>query len=177
MRQQPLTHWSMPTHAASLSPFLVPLTPREQPHSFRERSSPFVAQAYPLFLFHWLFSSHILWLAWPSFSFSSVALYRFISHRTPNPLSNLYPSLSHTHDPLFPTPFVSTLLRCGSRASDGPTDRRLAGRSGAKPKRGRLRSIDRFTGWIGRRLFSFASWRAPKFAPTVVSPRNERRCV
>lgn len=38
VRQQPLTHWSMPTHAASLSPFLVPLTPRERPHSFRERS-------------------------------------------------------------------------------------------------------------------------------------------
>lgn len=26
VRQQPLTHWSMPTHAASLSPFLVPLS-------------------------------------------------------------------------------------------------------------------------------------------------------
>lgn len=26
MRQQPLTHWSMPTHAASLSPYQVPLS-------------------------------------------------------------------------------------------------------------------------------------------------------
>lgn len=37
VRQQPLTHWSMPTHAASLSPFLVPLTllSHPTPHCFR----------------------------------------------------------------------------------------------------------------------------------------------
>lgn len=38
MRQQPLTHWSMPTHAASLSPFLVPL------------SHPYATPLLPLFL-------------------------------------------------------------------------------------------------------------------------------
>ena len=100
VRQQPLTHWSMPTHAASLSPFLVPLTPRRQPHSFRERSSRFVAPPSSLSLSLSLSSSsslshshtHSLTTSFrlsfsvsglrPSFSFSSVALYRFISHRT-----------------------------------------------------------------------------------------------
>lgn len=73
VRQQPLTHWSMPTHAASLSPFLVPLTPRERPHSFRERSPVSVRPTtlrspLPLALTLCLFSSLALFLLRSSLS-------------------------------------------------------------------------------------------------------------
>lgn len=122
-----------------------------------------------------------------SLSFSSVPLYRFISHRTPNPLSlslslplNLrsiflfLPSifLRASRSPrLSFLPQVSTLLRCGSRASDGPT-----ARGGAERNQASLdRSIDRSPP-IHRRPLFFLSLCA-QIRATVVSPRNERRCV
>ena len=130
VRQQPLTHWSMPTHAASLSPFLVPLTPRRQPHSFRERSSRFVAPPsslslslslsppLPLSLIHIhtlslpLFVSRSPFLACGPLSLSPPLLFIALSPTGPsNPLSNRRLSLSFSLSfplflaPLFPTPF------------------------------------------------------------------------
>lgn len=136
MRQQPLTHWSMPTHAASLSPFLVPLTPRGRPHSFRERSPVSVRRTTTLAAF--------LSLSLPTLPlFSSLALFLLRSslslYLPPDPSNPLPLRLSLSLSPLYLSPprsfllsfppQVSTLLRCGSRASDGPTARRGAERN------------------------------------------------
>lgn len=131
MRQQPLTHWSMPTHAASLSPFLVPL------------SHPSATPLLPIFLPYsgWLSLSLSL-LPSPSlfsslipprvtsFSRAHAALYRFISHRTRSlPLATsalfLLSALSLSRALSFP----SALLRYGSRAGHRWGARRAFDRS------------------------------------------------
>lgn len=107
-----------------------------------------------------------------SLSFSSAPLYRFISHRTPNPLSPFLPTSAPSFS-LAPLSFSALLALPGSHSSPRLrpfcgvarvrlTDRRLAaGRSGTKPL-SIDRSIARSPPIHRRPLFSFRF--APKFA-------------
>lgn len=130
MRQQPLTHWSMPTHAASLSPFLVPL------------SHPSATPLLPTFLPYSGCPSLSLPLALAPSPFLSLSLSLFPSlippsinlflSRARRSLSLYLPpdSISPSHDVGFLSlgtlarshalslvlSFPSTLLRYGSRA-------------------------------------------------------------
>lgn len=129
VRQQPLTHWSMPTHAASLSPFLVPLshpcaTPLLPPFlpypGTLSRSLPRPRSlGLPLASSPFLSPSHMPPLV-SSFSRAHAALYRFISHRTRRlPLATfslfLYGTLVLLHA-LFPLdPFAVWLAYAGHR--------------------------------------------------------------
>lgn len=120
VRQQPLTHWSMPTHAASLSPYQVPLShPSATP--LLPTFLPYLALSLAPSLTHSLSYSPSLFpsLIPPgvtSFSRAHAALYRFISHRTrPLPLATAALFLS-TLSLSRMLSFPSTLLRYGSRA-------------------------------------------------------------
>lgn len=96
VRQQPLTHWSMPTHAASLSPFLLPPTPLWSP---TPRSSRVSLQPRCLAL-----SRHVS-LCSP---LSPSLILRLVGPLSPSPRS-LFIALSPT-GPRKPSPSLSAVL-------------------------------------------------------------------
>lgn len=119
MRQQPLTHWSMPTHAASLSPYQVPLShPSATPllPTFLPYLALSLALSLPRSLPHPLSFRPSFRLAVTSFSRAHAALYRFISHRSrPLPLATatlFLSALSLSRMLLFPLDPFAVWLAC-----------------------------------------------------------------